>query len=845
LHTVGKNASTSQSNYFDGYMAEVNFIDGQALDATSFGELKSGIWTPVDTAGLTFGTNGFRLQFDDTTEASGFNAVTYTGNGSSQSVSGVGFSSSPDFVWIKERSSTSSHILVNSVIGATKLLSSNTTDAEQTDANKVASLDTDGFSLGSSGAVNQSSQTYVAWAWDAGSGSAASNTDGSITSTVKANTDYGFSIASFTGASTQGATFGHGLATAPNMVIAKARTAAQNWWVYHSSLGYTKNTPLNLTNASATDNNTWLAEPTSSLVTIGDNFTSSNNYIAYCFAEKTGYSKFGTYTGTGAAGNSITGLGFKPAFLLARRTDSASNWGMWDNTRDTEGTITKYLLAELANVEGDASSVGVDFDDDGFTFQGGSALGNVSGGTFIYMAFADTRDAAFWRDTSGQGNDWQPNNLTFSDVVPDAPSNNFGGWMSEAGNESSGFTYSEGNKKIVAGSSDYGAYGNFFTPKSGKWYWEYCNTAVSAVPSYKLLGIASASIVSGNDKYDPSIANGVEWGPTGGTAAIYGIRANGDKLSISATTAYGADDYQTSNDIVQVALDMDNLKVWFGINGVWQNSGDPVAGTNAAFTGIAEDYYTCMIHQWYPGQGASVNFGDDGTFHGSITAGGNSDANGYGVFKYTPPSGFLALCSANLPSGAIDTLADETPEDYFNTVLWTGNGTSQSITGVGFQSDLVWTKKRSSTSAHYLVDAVRGSDKVLFGNLTDAEVTTSNVISSLDSDGFSIGADGGINASGQTFVGWNWKAGGSGVANTDGTLSSTVSVGATTQQNWFSIASYTGNATAGATIGHGLGVAPDMIIVKSRDNARDWRVYHSSLGSSYTCCAGSKLSLLE
>ena len=149
---------------FDGYMAEFNFIDGQALDATSFGEVKSGIWVPVDTSGLTFGTMGFRLQFGDTTEASGFNAVTYTGNGSSQSISGVGFSSAPDLVWTKKRSSTSAHYLVDSVRGSDKVLFGNLTDTEVTSSNVISSLDSDGFSIGSDGGINASGQTFVGWA---------------------------------------------------------------------------------------------------------------------------------------------------------------------------------------------------------------------------------------------------------------------------------------------------------------------------------------------------------------------------------------------------------------------------------------------------------------------------------------------------------------------------------------------------------------------------------------------------------------------------------------------------------------------------------------------------------
>jgi len=178
---------------YDGYMADFNFIDGQALDPTSFGEFKSDIWIPKDTAGLTFGTNGFRLQFGETTNANGFNTVTYTGNGGTLPVTNVGFE--PDMVWLKSRSAAYDHVITDSVRGVEKQIIPNKSDAESQDSGKgLTSFDSDGFTLtlGTSTSYNNSGQTYVGWAWDAGSGSAASNTDGSITSSVKANTDYGF-----------------------------------------------------------------------------------------------------------------------------------------------------------------------------------------------------------------------------------------------------------------------------------------------------------------------------------------------------------------------------------------------------------------------------------------------------------------------------------------------------------------------------------------------------------------------------------------------------------------------------------------------------------------------------
>ena len=163
-HRIG---SVNGGGYYDGYIAEVNFIDGAALTPASFGETKDGIWVPKDTSGLTFGNQGFHLTFKDDVVSEGFNTVTYTGTGAAQSISGLGFEQD-GLVWIKERSSTSAHILSNSVAGATKNLQSNNTDAEATDSNKISSFDGDGFSVGTSGAVNADGDTYVGWCWQAG-----------------------------------------------------------------------------------------------------------------------------------------------------------------------------------------------------------------------------------------------------------------------------------------------------------------------------------------------------------------------------------------------------------------------------------------------------------------------------------------------------------------------------------------------------------------------------------------------------------------------------------------------------------------------------------------------------
>ena len=321
-----------------------------------------------------------------------FNTVLYTGNGSTQSITGVGFQ--PDWVWVKDRGRSGyNHIANDSVRGVTKYLRPNLTNAEATLTDAITSFDSDGFTLGSdssNGEHNINTQTYASWNWLAG-GTASSNTSGSITSSVSANTTAGFSIVSYTGTGAN-ATIGHGLSTAPSMILVKNRSTAYSWIVYHKSLGATKNLYLDLTNASDTSsiqfNDT---EPTSSVFSVGTSLAtnkSGDNIIAYCFAEKKGYSKFGSYTGNGNSNGSYIHLGFKPAFFMVKRTDTTNDWQVHDNTRDTFNGVTQRLRANLSDAEV-TTGVFYDFTSTGVKCRNTDFSMNASGGTYIYMAFAE------------------------------------------------------------------------------------------------------------------------------------------------------------------------------------------------------------------------------------------------------------------------------------------------------------------------------------------------------------------------------------------------------------------------------------------------------------------------
>jgi len=320
-----------------------------------------------------------------------FNIILYSGDGSSsQSITGIGFQ--PDFSWIKERTSTSGHHLFNSNVGYDKALFSHATTAESDQAMAVAS---DGYTLGSSGGFNENSQTYVGWNWKANGGTTSSNSDGSITSTVQANTTAGFSIITYTGTGSN-ATIGHGLGVTPDWVIVKSRSEAQNWEVLHTSLGAVSNQDISLneTTGAQSPNGSvrWNSLPTSSVINLaGGNTTnkSSVTFVAYAFAEIQGYSKFGSYTGNGSEDGPFVYLGFKPRWILFKNAGANEEWVLQDTTRNPNNPVTKNIRVDSNIAEADASALDIDFLSNGFKNRSNNAQLNSNGVAYIYMAFAE------------------------------------------------------------------------------------------------------------------------------------------------------------------------------------------------------------------------------------------------------------------------------------------------------------------------------------------------------------------------------------------------------------------------------------------------------------------------
>jgi hypothetical protein len=317
-------------------------------------------------------------------------ATTWTSAGGTETISNAvnGVSFQPDFLWMKNRTISQNHYLVDSNRGTSKVLVSNTTSAEVTDATFVTAFNSNGFSLGAGGFT--AGQAIVGWQWKA-NGAGVSNTAGSITSTVSANTTAGFSIATLTSQSSGNGTFGHGLGVAPAMVIVKPRNSANAWIVWHTSIPASQYLTLNDTAQALTETTYFNSTaPTSTLITLGTAYAGGASLVVYSFAPVAGYSAFGSYTGNGSADGPFVFTGFRPRYILIKTSSAGTNgWQIRDTARDTYNTSLGRLYADLSNAEG--TSAGNDFDilSNGFKVRNSGGDLNTSSGTYIYAAFAE------------------------------------------------------------------------------------------------------------------------------------------------------------------------------------------------------------------------------------------------------------------------------------------------------------------------------------------------------------------------------------------------------------------------------------------------------------------------
>ena len=387
-------------------------------NGSSQGTLTTGLtgsWTPafgVYTGGTQVGTSSFSVNFGQRSWAyaapAGFKAlcttnlpeptiadgstamdiILYTGNGSSRSLTGLNFN--PDFIWQKPRSEVASHRIVDSVRGVDLVLKTNLTNAEATEDGVVDSFDSNGFTGGGTNAVT-SGQTAVAWCWDAGS-STVTNTQGSITSQVRANASAGFSVVTYTGNGASSGTIGHGLGVAPSLIIRKARSAADSWFVYHRSIGATKYILLQATTAEQTSIDAWNdTAPSSTVFSNGkDGILNGTTYVAYCFAPVAGYTSMGSYVGNGSSDGVFQWCGFRPKYLLVKSSTSVIDWIVEDASRSPYNQMDQRLYPNDSVAEASNGNGNMDFLSNGFKLRNAHAAMNASSQTYVWAAFAES-----------------------------------------------------------------------------------------------------------------------------------------------------------------------------------------------------------------------------------------------------------------------------------------------------------------------------------------------------------------------------------------------------------------------------------------------------------------------
>jgi len=428
----------------------------------------------------------------------------------------------------------------------------------------------------------------------------------------------------------------------------------------------------------------------------------------------------------------------------------------------------------------------------------------------FYLNFSDNSSntaTTIGKDYSGNNNNWTPNNISVTsgvtyDSMIDVPTQ----WA-DGGNGRGNYavlnpldafagTMADGNLNwsgTFGTQNGHGARSSLRVRPSGKWYVEPSNITFSGSGNSCMLGFTTSTQIISASAFGGTLSTfiGVDASVFNNSVRFYsnGVSASGT----NGTTLFAS---YASGDIINLAIDFDSGKIWAGKNGTWYNSGNPAAGTNetSSFTVGSEDWAFWAEY---------VAAGDNGN-RSSVRAN-----FGQRPFAYTPPTGFRALNTQNLPAPTILK-----GNQFFDATTWTGNGTSQSIVNSGaMQPDLVWAKQRSSTQWHRLIDAVRGTNKVLYSNDTSAEFTDTTQLTAFNSNGFSVGSEAGWNANTATYVGWQWKE--SATAGLD-------------------IVTYTGNGTNGRDVSHSLGVKPDMVIIKKRVNnsaglTGNWIVQHKSL----------------
>jgi len=547
-----------------------------------------------------------------------------------------------------------------------------------------------------------------------------------------------------------------------------------------------------------------------------DNGTANNRMRMYI--NGTELTDFGTRTNP-SSGYSTNAINDTSLHTIGRRTSDQGSDGM---------RFDGYM-AEINFIDGQQ------YDPSYFGFtdpQTGIWLPKRYEGTYgtngFYLDLSDNSStAALGIDKSPNGNDFTTNNFAVSDSVKDTPTNAFA--TLNANIASPDVTFKEGSLYFDTPDTHKSSYANIAV-NSGKWYWEAKAIAGSTIKwTY---GVSDVNNTSGKQVSGQNYLLAHTTQDSAGTYALgdavsiyYGdLRKNGSVTGSSVQTNLA------QGDIIGIALDVDAGKVWFARNGTWIN-GSATASTT--LNPASHDTTVTTGETYVPafsGESADwqANFGQDDSFSGTSTSQGNEDENGLGSFYYAVPSGFRALCTKNLPPNVPSVVR---PEKHFKCVAYSGTGSTQKIESLEFAPDLVWVKRRNASNYHILTDTVRGAADYLVPNNSDAESVGggTQLVNAFFKNGFQVGTENAVNNSSGTYVAWCWKAGGATVSNSDGSITSSVSAN---QEGGFSIVTYAGNGTTGATVGHGLGKVPAWVIIKCRSHTDDWMVYHQGVDSS-------------
>ena len=493
---------------------------------------------------------------------------------------------------------------------------------------------------------------------------------------------------------------------------------------------------------------------------------------------------------------------------------NSNSYGLWVGATSGYGYFDGYMseVYFINNQVLNASDFG-EYDD-----QYGHWKPKKYGGTFdaysFYLKFEDSSNLGL--DSSGQSNNLTAVNLGTRDQSQDSPTNNFATLSHLDFKISHGGTVNQGGLRFVNDGNDSrrGTLGAF----SGKYYAEFCpqTTINGSNPiNYGLMGL--------NGKVDHDNMERA--------AFIYSDNALNLNIHYNEAGGNGNDAVSDLNniavdDVLQLAWDVDSGKVWVGRNNTWLSSGDPAGDSNPAHTMATTGDNPITIGCDHAGVTYQViiNTGTDSSFNGSITAQGNTDERGIGDFYYAPPAGFLALCTKNIPDPAI------VPQNFFNTVLYQGTGSSNAITGVGFQPEMTMISERDESEAVPIVDILRGNTVEVNISSTAAQNDDAQKITAIGSDGFTVGTSAAANQNGNAHVSYHWKFGGSGSANSNGSVSSTVSANTAAGM---SIVKYEGTGSA-TTVGHGLGAVPKMMWIKNIDRVKAWTFYHEGIGNTHS-----------